>query len=342
MKSLLRHIPACCLLSLFLFTASTLPAQDTPSAPSTTQSRIEAEGQSAAQAASAGINASTDTDTHASAVISAGTSSDSSTNSHGSAATKAKAPTAAKLAASGSEHSAADGSAVAAGEAALEGDPAEGTSMQSDPLMIILLTAAAAYVFHLWRQDYLANRAGTPNKGAFPGATPATAKAVVVAVVGSLILLAVETGGEIVLGISAEQSSMTVLMLLSITAAAFFEELIFRGYLVISDKGRSLLIGSIVGFSVLFALIHPFLWDITTPEGVPGWQIWNADWQFHFDSTKAWFSTCFVLVNSLWFYAMRFTPLNPARSLIPCIAAHLAMNWGVFIIKLAQGHVTGL
>jgi len=33
--------------------------------------------------------------------------------------------------------------------------------------------------------------------------------------------------------------------------------------------------------------------------------------------------------------------LNPTRSLLPCIAAHAAKNAGVFVIKAAQGHVSG-
>jgi len=52
-----------------------------------------------------------------------------------------------------------------------------------------------------------------------------------------------------------------------------------------------------------------------------------------------------VFLFSFWLYAMRFPlrypKLNPSRSLIPCIAAHLAKNLGVFVIKLAQGHVSG-
>ncbi|MGA2053040.1 MAG: CPBP family intramembrane glutamate endopeptidase, partial [Opitutales bacterium] len=83
----------------------------------------------------------------------------------------------------------------------------------------------------------------------------------------------------------------------------------------------------IVGFSLLFSLLHPFLWD------------WKSGLVFDF-SLKAWWSPALVFASSLWFYTVRFYPLNPARSLLPCIAAHLAKNLGVFAIKLAQGHVT--
>ena len=44
---------------------------------------------------------------------------------------------------------------------------------------------------------------------------------------------------------------------------------------------------------------------------------------------------------TLWFYAVRFWPLNPTRSLLPCVAAHAAKNLGVLAVKAAQGHVSG-
>ena len=62
--------------------------------------------------------------------------------------------------------------------------------------------------------------------------------------------------------------------------------------------------------------------------------------RLHFE-TKAWFSTMMIFTGSLWFYAVRFLPANRARSLLPCIAAHAAKNLGVFIIKYAQGYVSG-
>ena len=115
-------------------------------------------------------------------------------------------------------------------------------------------------------------------------------------------------------------------------AAAFGEELVFRGYLVVANHGRAWLVVSVVLFSLLFAVLHPFLWE------------WPGDGEglvIHLDR-KGIFSTAFVFVGSLWFYAVRFFSLNPRRSLLPSIAAHLAMNLGVFLIKLAQGFVSGL
>ncbi|GHC05470.1 CPBP family intramembrane glutamic endopeptidase [Cerasicoccus arenae] len=216
------------------------------------------------------------------------------------------------------------------------------SDMQSDPTMIIISAAVAIYIFKMWLDDLRAQQQGKPNEKAFPGAFPCSMKAVWVAIIGALVILGVETGGEIALGIAGEQSDITWLFLISIITAAFIEELIFRGFLVIDNKGKAALIGGVVGFSLLFTIFHPFFWDIDMPEGVPGWKFWEGSvtWDF---SVKPWFTSAILFINSLWFYAMRLcTKLNPQRSLIPCMAAHCASNVGVFVIKLVQGHVVGL
>jgi membrane protease YdiL (CAAX protease family) len=201
--------------------------------------------------------------------------------------------------------------------------------MTENPLAIIIGLIAAAYFFKLWLGDFAMNRAGQPNPNGFPGATPTTGIAVVIAVAGALIILAGETAGEYALDLVGEQSDLTVMFAVFTLAAAFIEELIFRGYLVVPNKGRLALIGSIVLFSTLFALIHPFLWS---------WE--NEGLVFSF-TEKAWFSTAIVFLNSLWFYTVRFLPANPRRSLIPCILAHFCSNLGVILVKSYQGHVVG-
>jgi uncharacterized protein len=203
--------------------------------------------------------------------------------------------------------------------------------MLDHPLLILIGFAAAAYFFKLWLDDLKMERRGTPNPHAFPGASPAPRVAVIIAIAGALVILAAETAGEYAGGFVEEQSDITLLFALFTLAAAFIEELIFRGFLVVSKKGRLLLIGSILFFSILFALMHPFLWEWHDEEGL----------LFHF-TAKAWFSTTVVFVNSLWFYAVRFLPFNPRHSLIPCIAAHFTSNLGVILIKFFQGHVVGL
>lgn len=200
---------------------------------------------------------------------------------------------------------------------------------QENPLLLLVLLGATGYVAKLWLDDWRAARAGAPVPRPLPGATPASAAAIGIAVLGALGLLALETWGEIALGVAGEQSRMTVLFGLYTVAAAFGEELIFRGFIVVENRGRVALVGGIVGASVLFALLHPFLWQ---------WRDGGLHVQF---GPKAWFSTAVVFAGSLWFYTVRFWPLNRTRSLLPCIAAHAAKNLGVFAIKYAQGFVTG-
>jgi len=203
--------------------------------------------------------------------------------------------------------------------------------------MTLFYVAAGVVVLWLWGNDYRSQKKqGKPVAGALPGAYPAPAAVSIVAVLGALTLVGLETVGEIHFGLVEEQSVLPWFALFAISAAAVVEELIFRGYLVVTTKGRALLILSILGFSILFALIHPFLWAYE-PERAGGW------WGLHFEFTfKAWYSTAFVLLASLWFYTVRFLPSNPHRSLLPCFAAHLAANWAVFAVKWQQGYISGL
>jgi len=209
---------------------------------------------------------------------------------------------------------------------------------QEDPLMIVAYFAISLYLVKIWWDDFKRNDSGDPQPNGFPGATRCKPLAVWIAVIGALLLLGLETAGEYALGISAEQSDITRIFLLSMIAAAFIEELIFRGFLVCENRGKAALVGSIVGFSLLFALLHPHLWHLRFDEGIPAWQIWSGEFSLDF-SLKAFFTTGILFVNSLWFYVARFNKWNPSHSLIPCFVAHLVKNVGVFIIKWAQGHV---
>lgn len=200
---------------------------------------------------------------------------------------------------------------------------------QENPLLLLGLLVVTGYVAKLWLDDYRAARRGSPHPRALPGATSASSRAIAFAALGALALLALETAGESALGLTEKQSQMTVLFGLYTLAAAFGEELIFRGFLVIEHRGRAALIAGIVGASVLFAALHPFLAQ---------WR--DGSLQFEL-GIKGWFSTAIVFASSLWFYAVRFWKLNPTRSLVPCIAAHLAKNLGVLAIKYAQGFVSG-
>jgi len=198
--------------------------------------------------------------------------------------------------------------------------------MNDSPLMILLYLGVAGYVAYLYWGDFQAEQAGRPNPKAMPGAKPCGAGVIFLGVIGALLILAVETGGEIALGIAAEQSEMIWYFVFAALAAGIVEEVIFRGFLVVENKGCAALIGSCVGFSLLFAVIHGHFWN--TEAGF--------EWTF---TTKAFFTTAILFANSLWFYAIRFGPWNPQRSIFPCMLAHAASNLGVFAIKLVQGYV---
>ncbi len=198
--------------------------------------------------------------------------------------------------------------------------------MTENPIMILLYVGIAVYVGKMYWGDYQAQRANGPDERAMPGAFPTSLSAVLIAVAGALLILGVETGGEIALGIAAEQSEMIWYFLLPIVAAGIVEEVIFRGYLVVDKKGTAALVASCVGFSLLFALIHAHLWSL---EDGFAWTL----------TPKALFTTSILFANSLWFYACRFGPWNPTRSIFPCMIAHAASNLGVYCVKLAQGFI---
>ncbi len=206
--------------------------------------------------------------------------------------------------------------------------------VNQSPLSIMLACGIAFVVGRFWYLDYQEAGRGKEQTKAIPGATPAGNATMLIAVLGSMLILAIETAGEYALEVSQEQSTVTVLFLAGLIAAGIIEEIVFRGYLVVEKRGPTLLIGSILGFSLLFALAHFHYWIEWKGFG-------EGILEFNLTSKSAW--TLLVLfLNSLWFYAVRFSFFNKHRSLLPCFAAHIASNVGVFFIKLFQGHVSGL
>lgn len=207
--------------------------------------------------------------------------------------------------------------------------------------MILLSIGLGAYLFKLWREDYRAALSGNPNPKALPGATAANCKAIAIAIVGAVVLVALATGGEYALGTVDEQSTVTWLFLLAMIAAGFYEELFFRGFLVVQKRGALFLWGSIIGFSLLFSLFH-VQYYLEKPEDMAWTDIGRyGELSLKVTAQSVW-TLLMLFANSLWFYTMRFWKLNPMHSLIPCFAAHIASNLAVFLIKLAQGHVSGL
>jgi membrane protease YdiL (CAAX protease family) len=207
--------------------------------------------------------------------------------------------------------------------------------MSDSPILILVVFAGALYLLKLWRDDLLAERSGQPNPKALPGAKPVPVSALWIGGIGALLLVILETAGELALGVSAEQTDITAIFLFAMVGAGVLEEVLFRGFLVIDKKGHKLLISSIIGFSLLFALLH-FQYYTEIPEEA-------AWWEFRFAiDTKAGWSLLLLFLNSLWFYTVRFFKWNPQHSLLPCFVAHVASNLGVFLVKLMQGHVAGL
>lgn len=233
----------------------------------------------------------------------------------------------------------------------------------SDAFLYLAGLGIAGYFFWFWLEDYransqsirdrLANQEGSVtdsgkiasefSKG-MPGATPARWTAILVAVTGALLILGTEVAGEYRLGVVEDQSSMSILFGIYTLAAAFIEELIFRGFLFFDRFGKKWLWGSILLISIFFALIHPYIWSYEVPENQPPWlfwkylglNIWKENGQLNIQPI---FATCILFINSMWFYLVRFFPLNRYRSLIPCVAAHLASNLGVFLVKACQGKI---
>jgi uncharacterized protein len=199
------------------------------------------------------------------------------------------------------------------------------------PLLLLLLTCAGVYIAKLWRDDLRAGAHGHPNANALPGATQASSRAVTIGILGAIVLLVAETVGEVALGIADAQSRMTWLFALySVCAAPVIEELIFRGWLVVENRGHVMMWAAAFSASIAFAALHPFLWR---------WE--DAGFEFT-PGSKGWFSTGIVFASSLWFYAARLGPWNKSRSLLPCFAGHAAKNLGVVAIKAATGFMGGL
>lgn len=209
-----------------------------------------------------------------------------------------------------------------------------------NPIGVLVFCLVALWLARMWIRDARENPQGG---GSLPGASSCPWRAVAVAVAGTLILLALEVWGEIRLGIADEQKDVSWLALPMFAAAAFTEEVIFRGYLVVERRGAPLRWASIVAFSLIFALIHDHLWSFEMPDDRSAGTLaaFFGGFSLHL-SVKAFFSTGFIFAGALWFYFVRFFKWNPHASLLAPVAAHLAKNLVVFAVKLAQGHVISL
>jgi membrane protease YdiL (CAAX protease family) len=206
-----------------------------------------------------------------------------------------------------------------------------GPSMES-PWISLMYVVVALMVVRMLYRDYLRFRTtGVIAPQALPGATPAPFGLMVVGVIGSILILSVEIRGEYALNLVGEQSMLQWYAIFPILCAPIIEEIIFRGYLVISHRGKKILWCSIIGFSLLFALIHGHLITFGG-EGEP-WLKWQGN------QLKGWFTTSILMAQSLWWYTLRFCRWNPHQSLLPSMLAHFAVNVGVLLTKGFQGYL---
>lgn len=187
--------------------------------------------------------------------------------------------------------------------------------MPSNPFESLAYLILGGAVLGLWLRQ---RRKAEPESTAFwPGSRPATWPALAWAAAGALALTLLETGLELRLGVSAQQTVIPAHFLMAMLGASVVEEMAFRGFAAPAELRGAKLLGVAVLGSAVFAWIHG--------HGV-------AD-------TKGLVSTGSAFAVSLWFYACRFNPLNPERSLAPAMVAHAVRNLAVFGIKDAQGFV---
>jgi len=182
----------------------------------------------------------------------------------------------------------------------------------------LLYCALGLFVLVAWaRERRKRTITGEPEK-CWPGTTYAPMGAYFIAATGAILITIAEAAVEKRAGLTEQQSVLPAIFIFQLLGASIVEEMLFRGFVAPGELfGRKLLALMIVG-SLVFALIHNF--DLSEPEGKV--------------------SAVFAFITSLWLYVVRFNPLNPDRSLLPCFMAHTVRNLAVFGIKGAQGFIS--
>lgn len=174
-----------------------------------------------------------------------------------------------------------------------------------------------AVVLIAWIKESQQRQMKSEPEGFWPGTTSAPLAASLLSMSGVLLITLVESCVEIRYGVAHEQSHLAAISLLSLLGAAVIEEIVFRGFVAPAYlSGLKLLSVALIG-SAVFALFHGF----------------------SISSTQGKISFLFAFSTSLWLYFARFNPLNPQRSLLPCLAGHCVRNLAVFGIKWAQGFI---
>ena len=175
-----------------------------------------------------------------------------------------------------------------------------------------------------WFGDYQKRQRNPGPELFWPGPTRAPVSGILIVVSGILLLTVAETCAEIHYGVSAQQSVSNLYILGATLGAAIVEEMFFRGFIAPNDWRGVKLLALIIFGSVIFSLFHSL-----NPETQ----------QFSLNTVQGRISLVASFFISVWLYLGRFGPLNPERSLLPCLIGHVVRNLAVFGIKWAQGFV---
>lgn len=168
-----------------------------------------------------------------------------------------------------------------------------------------------------WFGEYRRRRTLGGGEGFWPGTVPAPGAAYWAGAAGALLITLAETAVESRYHLTQHQTVLPTFSILALIGASTVEETVFRGFAAPGRLSGKALLGVIVAGSAVFALIHGF--DLTSTHGR--------------------ISAAFAFATSVWLYLIRFSPLNPGRSLLPCFATHAVRNLAVFGIKWAEGFV---
>lgn len=192
--------------------------------------------------------------------------------------------------------------------------------MNTGPLLDIIYLVAGLGIAGAWLREKLNRQAIRGPEEFWPGTTPVRISGILIIVAGVLLITIAETCVEIRAQVSQLQSVSTLYILGASLGAAIVEEMVFRGFLAPAGlQGKKLLLLIFLG-SIIFSLFHAL----------------NG---FNFRDTQGQISLAFAFLMSVWLYLGRYNPLNPERSLLPCLIGHLVRNLAVFGIKWSQGFV---
>ncbi len=187
------------------------------------------------------------------------------------------------------------------------------TKLLSDIIYLILGLGVAFAWFSEYRK-----RTKSPGPELFwPGTTRAPISGILITVSGILLLTVAETCAEIHFQVTANQSVSNLHILGATLGAAIVEEMVFRGFVAPSQLRGIKLLGLVIIGSLIFSAIHGF----------------------DFSSVQGRISLIATFFISVWLYLGRYNPLNPERSILPCLIGHLVRNVAVFGVKWAQGFV---